>query len=293
MTTYVAKKAGTAGVDAAEFLEICVQYPTRLLRQMLTGFCNGITREELQTLGEQMCAARVADGAGEGGVLAIYKEVLECPGGIQAAVVAALRQPLIMSESSWQNRHLQEAPSQCPQRTQGSLSSAHEKGTVGLQSAQPSCKRAAPTPSDAHSDMANANTCASRSSSLSSFSSPRCFRPADSTTPRSPRSPREGPTAMAAFAAQSEAEPAPASPPSDGGGDTTVTLTGRVTHKHSTRPAAAGGGGSGGSGKAKNFAVMESSPGRADVYVPRNIFIGWDLKQWDAVMPPPPPHTRN
>jgi len=46
------------------------------------------------------------DGAGEKGGLALYRELLECPGGLQAAVVAALRAPADLRAEQWQRKFL-------------------------------------------------------------------------------------------------------------------------------------------------------------------------------------------
>ena len=108
MVSFLAKKAGLAGVDAAKLLEICVQFPTQLLRQLLGGLSRGITQENLTSLSSKLTAAKVPDGAGEGGILAVYNEVLESPGGIQAAFVAALLLPEAMLSAEWQKKYLLE-----------------------------------------------------------------------------------------------------------------------------------------------------------------------------------------
>lgn len=52
---------------------------------------------------------REEDGAGEKGVLAVYRDLLECPGGVQGAVVAALRAPAELISQPWQSKYLREA----------------------------------------------------------------------------------------------------------------------------------------------------------------------------------------
>eukprot|EP00961_Rhodomonas_salina_P171019 2305805-Rhodomonas_salina.2 len=75
-----AKRAGAAGADAAELLELCVQIPASLLNALLSALMNGTDANSLVLLAEELAQRKDEDGAGEKGILAVYRELLECPG---------------------------------------------------------------------------------------------------------------------------------------------------------------------------------------------------------------------
>ena len=75
-----AKKAGTAGVETVEMLELCVQCPASVLRALLDSMTAGASAACLSQLAQRVQGALDADGAGERGLLLVYNDLLESPG---------------------------------------------------------------------------------------------------------------------------------------------------------------------------------------------------------------------
>ena len=134
-----AKQAGTAGVKEKYLLELCVQCPASVLRALLDCMVAGASAATLAHLAEvgprTACASCVlprggrahacdtrghpvqrlragmdVSGAGERGVLLVYRDLLRSPGGVQAAVVSALQHPSQLALPEWQEEYLEQAP---------------------------------------------------------------------------------------------------------------------------------------------------------------------------------------
>ena len=75
-----AKKAGTAGVEAVDMLELCVKCPASMLRTLLDCMTTGIQSSSLAELAELLAEALDPAGAGERGVLLVYNDLMESPG---------------------------------------------------------------------------------------------------------------------------------------------------------------------------------------------------------------------
>jgi hypothetical protein len=114
-----AKRAGTAGVEAVEVLELCVTCPSSVLRTLLDCMTSGVVTASLPILAARLAAALDPDGAGERGVLPVYNDLMESPGVVSRARVRA---------SAWaqltqrENAFCRADGRQCDARTSSSLS---------------------------------------------------------------------------------------------------------------------------------------------------------------------------
>ena len=83
-----AKKAGTAGIEAVEMLELCVQCPASVLRALLDSMTAGAPAASLAQLAQRLQGALDPGGAGERGILLVYNDLLESSGACGAALRA-------------------------------------------------------------------------------------------------------------------------------------------------------------------------------------------------------------
>lgn len=77
---WAAKKAGTASIETAEMLELCVTCPTSVLRTLLDCMVAGASSIVLVQLAQRLQGALDVTGAGECGLLLVYNDLLESPG---------------------------------------------------------------------------------------------------------------------------------------------------------------------------------------------------------------------
>lgn len=157
-----AKKAGTAVIEPIELLELCVQCPATLLRTLLDCMVAGVSVTSLVQLSQKLQGAMDSTGAGERGVLLVYNELLESPGGVQAAVVSALRQPSQLELSAWQVKYLRQVPG--PGADLSSLIARQSSVTSAVSASTPTQTAAPAQPAgEAHKATISAEAAASPS----------------------------------------------------------------------------------------------------------------------------------